>query len=192
MPLTSDQKRFAVIFAGDGEYNLRAASADVGIPPSTALKWFQDDEFKAEVRRVEYAMLAAAGYGPMMAYRDTLALAHSDITEVFPSDDSGRLVVRDLASLPRRVRIAIKKIKTGVAIDGNGEVMVYPKEIEMYGKEGALRQIVELYELEKAPEVLATRAIGEADDTGPRRIAGLIVRPPLTHQEKQEEDLLGD
>ena len=174
------QREFIAFFVSDGEGNLMQTCAAIGIVPSLALPWFGDEGFQRELRRYEGAQLAATGYGPLRVIRDTLDIAHSDISEVLS-------YAADLQNAPRRVRIAVKKIKMGVAWV-NEKPVPYAKEIEMVGKEWALKQAAEWYNVSEAPEVKAAQAT-DAND-GPKRISGLVVRPPLTKEEKEIEDLL--
>lgn len=183
MSLTKLQRQFLVLFVQDGEYDLLTTCQATGILPSLAMEWFATDAFQAQLRRYEGAQLAAMGYGPLRVMRDTLAIAHSDITQI-------QAVEGDITQLPRHVKIAIKKIKFGVVTTIDGKAMTYPKEVEMHDKAWALKQAADWYQIGETPEVQKARATS-ADD-GPKRITGLIVRPPLTQAEKDAEDLETD
>lgn len=188
MNLLPIQRRFIALFVSDGTYDLMTTCAASGVLPSKAMEWFRDDGFQAAIRRYEGAQLAAMGYGPLRVIRDTLAIAHSDITQALPLGPDGEFTVRDLSALPRDVRVTVKKVKMGVAIGTDGRAVVYPKEVEMHDKTWALKQASEWFDVSEAPEVKKAQAVKGED--GPRRISGLVVRPPLTKEEKDVEDLL--
>lgn len=179
--LTVEQRRFLTLFVTDGEFNLMTTCQATGIVPSIAIVWFRDDAFQKALRQYEHAQLLAMGYGPLRVMRDTLDIAHSDISEVMA-------YAANLHEAPRRIRVAVKKVKMGVAVV-DGRAVPYCKEIEMVGKEWALKQAAEWYNVGEAPEVKAAQATVTTDD-GPKRITGLVVRPPLTKDEKEIEDML--
>lgn len=179
MSLTTRQRQFLAIFVSDGEYNLLATCRDAGVLPHEAMEWFQNDAFQVALRKYDGAQLAAMGYGPLRVVRDVLDIAHSDIGEI--------QAVTTLAELPRRVRTAIKKAKfKSMVIDD--KLITYPSEIEMHDKAWALKQAAEWFDVANSPEVQKHASTAKSD--GPARIAGLIVRPPLTDDEKDMEDLI--
>lgn len=183
MALTYDQKTFIRVFVGDGSYNFYEACAECGLPPSKVLKWFDSAEFLAALRAVERQSLQVEGFGPMRVVRELMAIAFSDVTEV-------RTTNGNLDQLPRRVRASLKKVE--FKTDQNivtGELVPYIKKVEMYDKTPALRLLAEWYRIAESPEVKATQQVTE-DDNAPRRITGLVVRPPLSIEEKEIEDLL--
>lgn len=179
MSVTPLQREFLIIFVTDGEYNLLSTCQAVGLLPSQVLPWFSDDQFLSQLRKTDGAHLAAMGYGPLRVVRDVLDIAHSDIGEI-----QG---VGSIADLPRRVRTAIKKAKFKTVVI-NEVPVPYVAEIEMHDKAWALKQAAEWYDVANAPEVQKQASTGAKD--GPARIAGIIVRPPLTKEEKDMEDLL--
>ena len=181
MSLHKLQREFILMFVSDGEYDLMTTCSAVGVLPSEALGWFRSDEFQGAIRKYEGAQMAAMGYGPLRVIRDTLAIAHSDIGDI-------QAIGGDLSTLPRHVRVAIRKVKFKAATTMGGEVVTYPAEIEMHSKEWALKQAAEWFTVQDAPEVKKAAAT-DAED-GPKRIAGLIVRPPLSKDERDLEDLL--
>ena len=184
MTLTALQREFILVFVSDGEYDLLTTCNAVGVRPSEALAWFRDDKFQAAKRRYEGAQLAAMGYGPLRVVRDTLAIAHSDIRQV-------QAVNGDLSSLSPDVARAIKKVEFKGAYDEkSGQFVTYPSKVEMHDKSWALKQAAEWYGVAEAPEVKKATETGAEDDSGPRRISGLIVRPPLTQEERDLEDML--
>lgn len=183
MALTYDQTTFIRSFVGDGAYSFYEACSDCGCAPSTVLKWFANAEFMTALRTAERQALQVEGFGPMRVVRELMAIAFSDVTEVRTTD--GRL-----DELPRRVRASIRKVE--FKTDQNivtGELVPYVKKVEMYDKVPALRLLAEWYRIAESPEVKATQQVKE-DDSGPRRITGLVVRPPLSIEEKEIEDLL--
>jgi hypothetical protein len=182
MSLTAKQREFLVLFVSDGMYDLMTTCSASGVLPSEAHRWFADDAFQAAKRKYEAAQLSAMGYGPLRTMRDIHDIAHSDISEV-------QAVGGDLSSLPRRVRNAIKKVKFKTAVGVDGVPIVYPCEVEMHDKSWALKQLAEWYDVANTPEVAKTKET-EGDDNGPKRIAGLVVRPPLTSEERDIEDIL--
>ena len=154
----------------------------MGLRPTEARLWFKITEFQAELRRCQHAKMLSMGYGSSLVMEDTLAIAHSHISTVQAVDG-------DLSTLPRHVRVAIKKVKFKVAADiGTGKAVVYPAEVEMHDKSWALRQAAEWFAVKESPE--AKQAQATQDDNGPKRITGLVVRPPLTYEDKELEDLL--
>jgi hypothetical protein len=181
MMLSTSQRSFLAIFVTDGEFNLMSTCQAVGILPSEALAWFRDDEFQSGLRRYEHAQLQAMGYGPLRVMRDTLDIAHSDVTEALQ-------YASEIERAPRRVRIAIKKIKLHAIPMPDGSLQTYVKEIEMVGKEWALKQAAEWFNVAETPEV--KKASQTNADDGPKRITGMVIRPPITSEEKQIEDML--
>jgi hypothetical protein len=180
--LSLDQRQFLYLFVLDGEYDLVKTAASMGLRPTEARGWFKDQVFQAELRRAQHAKMLSMGYGSSLVMEDTLAIAHSDISAV-------QAIEGDLSTLPRHVRVAIKKVKFKVATDiGSGKAVVYPAEVEMHEKSWALRQAAEWFAVKESPE--AKNAQATQDDSGPKRITGLVVRPPLTYEDKEIEDLL--
>jgi hypothetical protein len=179
--LSNSQKRFIGLFVLDGERDFVKTCAQLGIRPSEARGWFAEDGFKRKLRDAEWSVMLASGYGPMATMNDTLAIAHSDISQV-------ACVGGDLSQLPRNVRIAIKKVRFGVAVTPDGKAVTYPKEVEMHPKEWALKQAAEWFGVAETPEAKQSQATTGED--GPKRISGLIVRPPLTREDKEIEDIL--
>lgn len=182
MKLSPEQRQFISLFVMDGEYDLQKSCLPLGVRPSEAYAWFRDPFFQQQLRAAEGVMLLAMGYGPMRVMRDTLAIAHSDISQVDAFVEGG------IASAPRHVRVAIKSVKYGVAIGADGKAVPYVKELQMHDKAWALKQAGEWYSVAESPEAKAAQAT-KAED-GPKRISGLVVRPPLTDEEKEMEDLL--
>lgn len=179
MSLTPRQRHFLAIFVSDGEYNMLSTCRDAGVLPNEALSWFQDDAFLVALRKYDGAQLAAMGYGPLRVIRDVLDIAHSDIGEIQGT--------ASISELPRRVRTAIKKAKfKAMVIDE--QLVSYVSEVEMHDKAWALKQAAEWFDVANTPEVQKHGSTAKND--GPARIAGLIVRPPLTDEEKDIEDLL--
>lgn len=183
MTLTTLQREFILVFVSDGAYDLLSSCNAVGVLPSEAIRWFQNDEFQAAKRRYEGAQLAAMGYGPLRVVRDVLAIAHSDIRDIQAIDG-------DPSSLPPDVARAIKKIEFKTAQRLDGELFTYPSKVEMHDKAWALKQAAEWYGVGEAPEVKKATETGAEDEGGQRRITGLIVRPPLTKDERELEDML--
>lgn len=181
MTLTRLQTEFIALFVMDGEYSLHSTCASLGVRPSEAHLWFRDKGFQKALRTYEHAQLRAMGYGPLRAVREMLALAHSNIGDV-------QAIEGDLMSLPWHVRAAIKKIEFSIAQRLDGTLYTYPKKIEMHDKFGPLKQVAEWAGVGEAPEVKEVHETG--DDSGPRRITGLTVRPPLTSDDRDVEDLL--
>ena len=183
MALTKLQREFLKVLVSDGEFDILATCNIVGCLPSEVKGWHLDDAFLAARRRYENAQLTLLGYGPLRAVRDTLAIAHSDIRQVQAIDG-------DLNSLPRDVAVAIKKIEFKHAEDKNGNIYTYPAKVEMHDKAWALKQAAEWFDVGEAPEVKKASETGAEDDSGPRRITGLVVRPPLTKEDRELEDML--
>lgn len=185
MTLTDQQREFLLVFLSDGEFNLMTSCNAIGVLPSKAMMWFKDDEFQAAKRSYEAAQLSALGYGPLRTMRDTLAIAHSDIRDVQAIDG-------DISSLPPDVARAIKKIEFKTAFNEKTQQLVtYPSKVEMHDKTWALKQAADWFKVDDSPEVKrAAQSGAEHDDSGPKRISGLVVRPPLTKEERDIEDLL--
>ncbi len=185
MALTDQQREFLVVFLSDGEFDLLTSCKAMGILPSKATAWFKDEEFQAAKRKYEAAQLSALGYGPLRTMRDTLAIAHSDIRDV-------QAINGDISSLPPDVAKAIKKIEFKTTFNEKTQQFVtYPSKVEMHDKTWALKQVAEWFKVDESPEVKQAAQSGtEDDDSGPKRISGLVVRPPLTKEERDVEDLL--
>lgn len=182
MTLSVDQKRFIHLFVLDGEYNLLTTCHAVGVLPSVAMTWFRQQEFQAAVRAAEGIILQTMGIGPLRVIRELMAIGFSNIVDVTLGEEGG------LGHLPRHISAAVKSIKNGCAVGPDGKPYVYAKEIVLHDKAGALKQLAEMFNVKESPEVKAAQAT-QGDD-GPKRITGLVVRPPLTREEKEIEDLL--
>lgn len=178
--ISAEQRKFIHLFVIDGEFDWVGTCRTLGFVPSQVMPWFRDDAFQAELRKYQGGVMAMMGYGPLLAMQDTLAIAHSDISQAAAYS-------HDLASAPRHVRVAVREVEMGVAIV-DGKAVPYAKKIKMHDKAWALKQAADWYSVGEAPEVKKAQAT-TADD-GPKRIAGLIVRPPLTQDEKDIEDML--
>lgn len=179
--LSLDQRQFLYMFVLDGEYDLVKTCQALGMLPSATRGWFRDQAFQAELRRAQHAKMMSMGYGASLVMEDTLAIAHSDISSV-------QAIEGDLSTLPRHVRIAIKKVKFKASTDLQGRVTIYPAEVEMHEKSWALKQAGDWFGVKESPEAKAAQAT--TNDDGPKRITGLVVRPPLTYEDKELEDIL--
>jgi hypothetical protein len=181
MTLLHEQRRFIAVFVMRMDYDLEATCRFTGVRPSEARDWMTQEKFRGEVRRVEQHLLAALGFTPMRVLHDIASIAHSDIAQVQTLDGG-------IDHLPRHVRVGIKKIRYKTAVKMGGDLFTYPAEVEMHDKAWALKHLGEWFNLAEAPEVKAAQAT--TGDEGPKRISGLVVRPPLNHEEKDLEDLL--
>lgn len=190
MMISEKQQLFILAFLYDANLDFNQACVTVGVLPSVARLWFASDAFLKAKETAHKQKLALLGYGPLLAIEDTLAIAHSDITRIQQMDADGRIVLRDLADLPRRDRIAIDYIEYGVAFrkDGDGldQPYIYPKKIKMKDKAWAMQRVAEWYDVANHEFFRTSTNI----DEGPKRIAGLVVRPPLTIDEWEGEKLL--
>jgi hypothetical protein len=183
MALTPDQTQFIKRFVSEGAYDFMEACAYCGVAPSTVLRWMQDSAFLAAVRAFERNCLLIDGFGPMRVVRELMAIAFSDVTEVRTQDGM-------LDHLPRRVRAAIRKVE--FKTDQNivtGELKPYVRKVELYDKTQALKLLADWYAIADSPEVKATKVIKD-DENAPRRITGLVVRPPLTVEDEELERML--
>lgn len=180
--LSEDQKRFIHLFVLDGEYNLIQTCCPLGLRPSVAMTWFREQAFQTALRKAEGVVLATMGLGPLRIIREMMALATSNIVDVTLDDDGG------MTHLPRHITAAVKSVKNGAMLRPSGELVVYPKEIVMHDKAGPQKYLADMLAVSEAPEVKATQATTGED--GPKRITGLVVRPPLTREDKDIEDLL--
>jgi hypothetical protein len=187
--LSDTQKRFILMFVEDGDFNFGVTCNRLGIRQSEAMRWFNDSEFQDAKEKAHQMLLRRMGYGQLLAMQDTLAVAHSDITQILGITDDG-MKIQDLEALPRRLRVAIKSIECGVAftVDAKGEpkTVVYPKKITMHDKLAALAKVSEWFDV-AGSEAAKGKA---ASEDGPKRISGLVVRPPITEDEAEGEKLL--
>lgn len=176
--ISEDQKRFVIYFVTDGEYDLSATCAATGVRASTAMQWFRQPAFQTAVKQAQSAKLTVRGYGALMTMEDTLAIAHSDISQVQHGDDG-------LRALPRHIRVAIKTVEFGVGIRADGSEFIYPKKVVMHDKAWALQQAAEWFTVAET-----VKNGGIAADDSAKRVAGLVVRPPITKDEADGEELL--
>lgn len=130
-------------------------------------------------------LLRRLGYGPMLALEDMHAIAHSDITKII-TDVDGKITVEALSELPRNQRIAIKSVKCGVGLDKDGQPFIYPKEIVMHDKMAALSKVAEWHNVAEHEAVKGAQTAAD----GPKRITGMVVRPPVTIDVAEGEKLL--
>jgi hypothetical protein len=177
-PITEEQRRFLVLFVMDGEYNLQRTCNELGIRPSVATAWFRDPAFQKTLKQAQSGKLAALGYGALLTLEDTLAIAHSDISQVEVAEDG-------LQALPRHVRVAIKTVEFGVIVSPDGNSRVYPKKVTMHDKAWALQKAGEWFQV--ADQI---KNGGVQTDDGAKRIGGLVVRPPITPEQAEAEELL--
>lgn len=177
--ITDDQRTFILCFVVDGEYDLGRTCTQLGFRPSKVHAWFRDKGFQAALKQTQAAKLQAMGYGALLAMEDTLGIAHSDISQVSAGADEG------LSALPRHVRIAIKTVEYAIGFKANGDHFTYPKKIVMHDKSWALLKAAEWFQV---AEVVRNGGI-QADD-GVKRAAGLVVRPPITKEDSEAEELL--
>lgn len=178
--ITEEQKRFILLFIFDGERDADRTCTELGIRPSTARSWFRDAEFQKSMREAEAYKLRVMGYGGLFALEDTMAIAHSDISQVQATEEG-------LGALPRHVRIAIKSVEFALGVRSNGDTFVYPKKVTMHDKAWALQKAAEWFEVAKLVQAGGIKSQDEA-----KPIAGLIVRPPITREEAEAEELLKD
>lgn len=184
--ISRTQQLFILCFIGDGDYDFNASCTSLGIRPSEAAPWFGDKDFHKSLKQAQMAKLARLGYGPMLVIEDTLGIAHSDITKIMDHDDSG-LTVQALNELPRAQRVAIKSVEFGVAMPLDGTPYVYPKKITMHDKMAALAKAAEWYQVDQHEGVKEGEII---KDEGPKRISGLVVRPPVSQDVAEGEKML--
>lgn len=178
--VTDEQARFLMYFVLDGEYDLHITCNALGIRISHANAWFRDPKFQAELKKYNRAKLTRMGYGDLRTLEDVLAIAHSDISQVKVDADG-------LEGLPRRVRIAIKSVAFGVIVQPDGSSITYPKKVTMHDKAWALQRAAEWFKVEDA-----VKNGGVNEDDSAKRVAGLVVRPPLTPEQAAEPDLLAE
>lgn len=177
--ITEQQKTFILLFIFDAERNADHACTELGIRPSVARSWFKDTNFQKAMRDAEAFKLRIMGYSAAFVMEDTLAIAHSDIGKVQLAEG------QSLEDLPRRVRIGIKSVKFKSAIDAQGKVVTYISEVTMRDNAWALAKAAEWFEVEK---IVKNGGVMSEDDKKP--IAGLIVRPPISREEAEAEELL--
>lgn len=177
--ITDEQKTFILLFLFDGERNADTTCAELGVRPSTARAWFKDAEFQKAMREAEAYKLRIMGYSAMFVMEDTLAIAHSDIGKVQLADGQG------LADLPRHVRIGIKSVKFKSAVDVEGKVTTYISEVTMRDNAWALQKAAEWFDVASLVKNGGIKSENEA-----KPLAGLIVRPPISREEAEAEELL--
>jgi hypothetical protein len=177
--LTDLQTRFLMVFVLDGEFDLHKTCRLVGATPRIAHGWFSDPDFQAMKNKIHRQKLAAMGFGPLRVLEDMHFLAHSDISQVTVTDDSG------LEGLPRHARVAIKSAEFAIAWDDKGNAKPYLKKVTMHDKTGPLKELAEMYNL---PDLV--RNGGSAAQDVARRAGGLVVRPPITEEDVSAEEML--
>lgn len=177
--VTEEQRRFILLFITDCERDLFRTCSQLAIRPSVAQSWFRDQGFQKVMKQAQAMRLATMGYDALFVMEDILSIAHSDIAKVQVAQGEG------LDSIPRHVRIAIKTVEFGLGVKADGETFIYPKKIVMHDKAWALQQAAEWHNVAEM-----VRNGGVQPDDGPKRLAGLVVRPPITKDEAEGEELL--
>jgi hypothetical protein len=177
--ITEEQRRFILLFITDGERDLFRTCSQLAIRPSVAQSWFREQGFQKTLKQAQAMKLATMGYDALFVMEDILAIAHSDIAKVQVVQGEG------LDSIPRHVRVAVKTVEFGIGVKADGEVFTYPKKIVMHDKAWALQKVAEWHDV-----AAMVRNGGVQPDDGPKRLAGLVVRPPITKDEADGEELL--
>lgn len=177
--ITEEQRRFVLLFITDGERDLFRTCSQLAIRPSVAQTWFRDPGFQKLMKQAQAARLAYMGYDALFVMEDILSIAHSDISKVQVAQGEG------LDSIPRHVRVAIKTVEFAIGIRADGSDFIYPKKIVMHDKAWALQKAAEWHNVAEM-----VRNGGVQAEDGPKRIAGLVVRPPITKDEAEGEELL--
>ena len=108
--VTGKQITWCEKFLGPARFNASLAARLTGISESEGRRY----KLQPKVMRYLYAVQADRakrwGVSKALVMEEIVALAFSDVTDLFDMTE-GKLIVRDLSSLPRHVTGAIKKLK---------------------------------------------------------------------------------
>lgn len=115
------------------EFNVDAAERASGCHEGYGSDLLKLDKIQTYIRKLTSTATKRAKVDPVRVLERAWEIGNSDITDVFDHDP------RDLRTLPKRIRRAIKKIKFTEIMDDEGRVVGRKGEIEMHPKMPALQ-----------------------------------------------------
>jgi hypothetical protein len=176
MALTPVQNNFLWLFVTAGNFDLVETSRQLGILTTDAMRWFLDPEFNKGLGQAQRLRFTLLGVNPYRTVAELSAIAYSNITDLVRIDEAGSFCVRPFNEVPERVLLAVQSVKLKRTSNGSRDNPVFEDviEIKMHDKCKALTALAEIQGVKSLELGVAST------DTGPRRVAGLMVTPPRT------------